>query len=600
MAAAPGTGAPVERLPGYVPAGGGDCIFSWVHRAPEAAQRDCVAVLCPPIGHEYTHSHRTVRHLADRLARAGVPTLRFDYPGSGDSPGTDLDPDRLQTWKAGVLAAIDHATTVSGRSHVCLVGIRFGATLAALVAAEVRVDRLVLWNPCVNGERYLRELNAIAMASEQPSAPRADGGLECAGFVLTGQTVGSIRAVNLLQTAFSAGGRALVLGRDGQVAPPLCKVLADSGWPTDFFAVPGYEGMMEEAQNTVVPFEALDRMTAWVVANSEAWHAPATHVAPAAASTALDVDAGVAEAFCRFGRYGRLFGILGRAKAPKDLPAIVLFNSGAVHRVGPHRLHVALARHLAALGFPCLRFDLAGLGDSVREPPHRENHPYQAFATEDAREALSYLRDTFGFTRFILMGLCSGAHTSFHAALDAGSEDVRGVVLINPLTFHWQEGMSLDTSRHLWAVSHYRKSAADPEKWRKLLRGDADFANLARVGWRYVADTAGQKARSLAAVFLPRFGSKLSRDLQALLDGEKSLHFIISEGDPGYDILVAGAGRTVAKAQRAGRLSVNFIPGADHTFSRAASRDEFLRRLGALLVARYGAGPQPGPSASSG
>ena len=43
------------------------------------------------------------------------------------------------------------------------------------------------------------------------------------------------------------------------------------------------------------------------------------------------------------------------------------------------------------------------------------------------------------------------------------------------------------------------------------------------------------------------------------IDGEKSLHFFISEGDPGYDILVAGAGRTVAKAQRAGRLSVSFI-----------------------------------------
>lgn len=588
MAQAGATGAAVERVPGYVSAGA-ECLFSWLHASPGAAQRDCVAVLCPPIGHEYTHSHRTLRHLADRLALAGVPAVRFDYPGSGDAPGSDLDPDRLQAWKAGVRAAIDHARRASGRSRVCLIGVRFGATLAALVAGEMPVELLVLWNPCVSGERYLRELNAIALASEHPAAPRDDGGLECAGFVLAGQTVEAIRAVNLLGTPPGGVGHALFVGKEGQAAPPLCKALADAGCATEFTAVPGYEGMMEEAQNTVVPVEALDRIVEWVSSHSEAWPGPARDAALSVRTTLpLGTEAG--ESIVRFGPGGRLFGILGRPKADRDLPAIVLFNSGSVHHVGPHRLYVDLARRLTALGFPCLRLDLAGLGDSVREPPQRENHPYQEHATADAREALAYLRESAGHSRFLLMGLCSGAHTSFHAGLDSGIDGILGLVLINPLTFHWQEGMSLDTSRHLWAVSHYRKSAADPGKWRKLLRGDADFANLARVGTRFVADTVSQKARSLAATVFPRFGSKLSRDVQALLGGGKALHFFISEGDPGYDILIAGAGRPVAKAQRSGRLTVEFIPGADHTFSRAASRAEFSDRLAAMLVARYGAG----------
>ena len=62
---------------------------------------------------------------------------------------------------------------------------------------------------------------------------------------------------------------------------------------------------------------------------------------------------------------------------------IVIFNAGAVHRVGPNRMTVTLARRLAAMGLPSLRFDLEGLGDSVLREPGRENHPYPATAVAD-------------------------------------------------------------------------------------------------------------------------------------------------------------------------------------------------------------------------
>jgi hypothetical protein len=35
------------------------------------------------VGHEYTRAHCSLRHLADRLALAGMPALRFDYHGIG-------------------------------------------------------------------------------------------------------------------------------------------------------------------------------------------------------------------------------------------------------------------------------------------------------------------------------------------------------------------------------------------------------------------------------------------------------------------------------------------------------------------------------------
>ena len=81
----------------------GEGLFGWYHAA-DAGGRDIVVVLCPPMGPEYTRSHRTLRHLADRLALAGIPALRFDYHGVGDSAGDEDDPDRVGHWRARVAA----------------------------------------------------------------------------------------------------------------------------------------------------------------------------------------------------------------------------------------------------------------------------------------------------------------------------------------------------------------------------------------------------------------------------------------------------------------------------------------------------------------
>ena len=49
-----------------------------------------------------------------------------------------------------------------------------------------------------------------------------------------------------------------------------------------------------------------------------------------------------------------------REAAVDDPTGIVLVSAGLVHRVGPNRLYVRLARRLAATGCPVLRFDLSG------------------------------------------------------------------------------------------------------------------------------------------------------------------------------------------------------------------------------------------------
>src|SRR5215208_2707552 len=54
------------------------------------------------------------------------------------------------------------------------------------------------------------------------------------------------------------------------------------------------------------------------------------------------------------------------AAAKNAAPAVVILNTGIIHRVGHQRKFVILARELAARGYFVVRFDFSGIGDSER------------------------------------------------------------------------------------------------------------------------------------------------------------------------------------------------------------------------------------------
>jgi uncharacterized protein len=120
-----------------------------------------------PFGEEKLWSHRACLSLARELAARGHIVLRFDYAGAGDSTGQIAESD-LTTCLADLTAA---ALTLRERhpqlTRIGLIGLRLGATLAALLAERateepalqpLREAPLVLWDPVIDGAAYLQEL----------------------------------------------------------------------------------------------------------------------------------------------------------------------------------------------------------------------------------------------------------------------------------------------------------------------------------------------------------------------------------------------------------------------------------------------------------
>jgi len=141
--------------------GSSDSPLYGVYDEPRVAIDSPPAVVaCYPIAGEYMRAHRAFRQLSNLLTRAGAHVLRFDYSGTGNSSG---DPEAASTPQsvADILAACAEVRELCNASRVTLVGLRYGATLAYLAAeAEETVRHVVLWDPIVDGEGYVRSLEA--------------------------------------------------------------------------------------------------------------------------------------------------------------------------------------------------------------------------------------------------------------------------------------------------------------------------------------------------------------------------------------------------------------------------------------------------------
>lgn len=96
-------------------------------------------------------SHRQFTLLARQLATQGIPSLRFDYRGMGDSEGEQRTFETVNDdIRAAINAFFEHAPSIR---RVAIWGLCDAASSALLYAhTDARVTRLILLNPWVHTE----------------------------------------------------------------------------------------------------------------------------------------------------------------------------------------------------------------------------------------------------------------------------------------------------------------------------------------------------------------------------------------------------------------------------------------------------------------
>jgi exosortase A-associated hydrolase 2 len=148
--------------------GGGARLFGVLHQPGQAAARPAF-VFCHPFGEEKLWAHRAYVTFARELAALGHPVLRFDYRGNGDSDGA-FEESSLDTMIADVETALAYLRETVAPPAINLLGLRFGATVASLVAErQGDIQDLVLWAPIVDGGRYMQELLRINLTTQMSS-----------------------------------------------------------------------------------------------------------------------------------------------------------------------------------------------------------------------------------------------------------------------------------------------------------------------------------------------------------------------------------------------------------------------------------------------
>jgi alpha-beta hydrolase superfamily lysophospholipase len=551
-------------------------LFGWIHRDEDAPARGLAAVICPPFGHESINGHRTLRHLADALARAGIVALRFDYDGAGDSAGTDADPARVEAWKKSIAEAVSALRELAPGRPVALVGLRLGATLGAAVAPGLQIDAAVLWAPVTRGRAYVRELKALHGTSTAALHREGDDILEPCGFLVTDETARDLDALEL--PAEPPARRILLVEGDAAVRGPR--------WEADRIAGAPLAEMFAPPHDAVVPDETIARIVHWLAASHSPREEPARIPAPPGRST-LDLGT-VRETLLPLG------GIFAIATEPVHAspagPVIVLSNAGAAHHAGPNRLYVLLARALAAAGFRCVRFDLPGLGDSFVEDAALENRAYPHDVTVTINDVLSALRGRGLGDSFVLLGLCSGAHASYHSALALHDAPIAEAVLINPLTFRYEDGMPLDADvlRRFSDWNWYLRSSRRPDRWLKLLRGRANVGRIVRaIRSRVEAASSSLRWRlhgERRAV--PRPGD-VGHELETIVRSGRTVTFVFARFSPGHDLLMTKAGSRLRRLRRRKQVHLWQIDGANHTFEPSAARTELISSLVEHFRRRY-------------
>ncbi len=266
----------------------------------------------------------------------------------------------------------------------------------------------------------------------------------------------------------------------------------------------------------------------------------------------------------RFGTSASLVGIVTEPAAGTETagkPAMVLLNSGILHRVGSCRVHARIARALSLEGYTTLRFDFSGIGDSDQR---RDSLPFEESAVVETREAMDYLGKLKGTQRFVLAGLCSGADMAHETALV--DQRVVGLLMLDAWAYR--------TSQYY--LRHYGKRVLKLQSWMNFARRRLDALRgreRARPGMP-TGEGVEFDVPKYVRVFPPR--ERVERDLRQFVDRKMALYCLWTGGLEDYNHR-GQYEEAFSSVPFGGLLREEHIPEADHILTGLEHQDYVVR-----------------------
>lgn len=542
-----------------------DGIFGWF----SPGVRDRAVVLCGTLGFEQLSAHRAWRELANQIAGVGCAVLRFDYPGEGDS--IDIHPECLENYTKAIAQAVMFLRTEAQAGEIILVGLRLGATLAALMAADCRVDGLALLAPFTSGRAYLREMRLRASTIDHlPNGtpiPQKSDELLIGSFRICSSLLADLSKVDLLATVRAPAPKVLILGHD---TTQLAKRYNELGCTVTTDLFPELANLLISDMFSETPTEAFKIVTSFVGENLSLAISSCYNPHPASHIRGPDWT----EEPRRFGE--GMFGVLCRPKhCALDAPIILFISSGRNPHSGRGRQIVTLSRKLAKAGVSSFRFDLLGIGDSA-ERNDGSSPLYSLKAVDDVFIAVDHLR-FLTQNPIIVVGFCSGAFLGFHAI--CRDKRISTAVLVNLFCFDWNPEHDLETmlrNPH-WGVANYAAQARNKASWFRLFRDPKRILTIIEKLMRL----AGRICRSRLHALVRKvdFDETIAGRIGKVRRRGSSIALVFSENEPGLSEVYHHLGRTERDIERILGHSIVMLDEADHNLTKIEALGELYRKL---------------------